>query len=89
MKAQIQWMAVWLSEWILGVKSCSHLCVDSALDGPAVDGDVALRVSQGVALGDADHLLDDVHPRDALRDRMFHLNEDKKDQTMKYSGLSL
>ena len=50
-----------------------YLCVDAALDGPAVDGDVLLFVEEGVTLGDADHLLHQVQPSDELCDWMLHL----------------
>ena len=47
--------------------------VDARLERPAVDFDVALLEKQAMTLGDADHLLHDVHAGDALGDGMLHL----------------
>jgi hypothetical protein len=47
--------------------------IDAALDGPAAARDVGLREGQRLAGSDADHLLDQVEPGDALGHRMLDL----------------
>ena len=47
--------------------------VDAAFHRPAVDADVGLGQRQLLAVGDADHLLDEVQPGDELGDRVLDL----------------
>src|SRR5690606_4961928 len=54
-----------VAEWVFGV--------DTALDGPAGEGDVILTEFQLLTGGDADHLLHEVDAGDHLGDRMLNL----------------
>ncbi len=49
--------------------------VHARLDGPSSDGHLLLRNLDRVALGDANHLVDQVDARYAFRDRMLHLRQ--------------
>lgn len=54
----------------------AHLGIDTALDGPAIYGDLFLLVIQPVAFGHPDHLLHQVQPSNTLSYWMFHLSEE-------------
>ena len=50
-----------------------YLSVNTALKGPAINGDVLLFVQKRVTLGNPDHLLDQVQTSNTLCDWMLHL----------------
>eukprot|EP00050_Salpingoeca_kvevrii_P020708 m.101869 g.101869 ORF g.101869 m.101869 type:complete len:422 (-) comp8978_c2_seq1:355-1620(-) len=56
-----------------GEEEVGILGVDAGLNGPAVDANVVLGDGEGLALGNADHLLDNVDAGDALGDGVLDL----------------
>ena len=54
-----------IAGWIFGINAAFHR--------PTVQFDVALCITQRFAIGDADHFLNQIDPRDQLRHGMFHL----------------
>lgn len=55
----------------------TDLCIDTTLDGPAIDGYVFLSVLQLVTFGNPDHLLHQVQASNTLCDWMLHLKNRK------------